>query len=368
MILQRVVAIILTAILFLAPFSMLLESNLQELDDYNILRADGTTSAPDVPNYRIGDQWIYETQFDVASLIQQANVSGTVNTLTGDTDYEMEDIQFMTIDGIQTLVYEIKISGDFTSGNSGATLEGVSGRLNVAYDGVDILRVRDLAVINSEFTLGVDFLPYNIGLFKQDLADLTFDSSYEPAKEKYDFPLHTGDQWYMPYHSSTTVTGSSDYFDPSDFDTSGPENSSWQVTSNGIPSEDGNQISYSGCDDSYKIMEWNETGVNAGFQWYCPAVGGPSWIRIINSAGFTIDWLLKKYSPSDSWGVSDTSNPGTRNVEISVDTQFIATLPESSQEISISYLSNSVPQANKNLQLRYELNDTIENPTTDGNG
>ena len=368
MTLQRFVAIILTAIIFFAPLTVLIDSTSVELENNILLHADGTTSAPDVPNYRIGDTWVYETQFDVASLIQQANVSGSVNTLTGDTDYEIVDIQFMTIDGIQTLVYEMKISGDFTTGNSGATLEGVGGRVNVAYDGVDIVRVRDLAVISMEFSLGVDFLPYNLGFFKQDLADLTFDTSYEPGKEKFDFPLHTGDQWYMPYHSSTTVTGSSDYFDPSGFDTSGSENSSWQVTSDGIPSEDGNYISYSGCDDSYKIMEWNETGVNSGFQWYCPAVRGPSWIRLINSAGFTIDWLLKEYSPSDSWGVQDTSNPGARNVEINVDTQFIATLPESSQEISISYLANSVPQANKNLQLRYELDNTIENPTTDGNG
>jgi len=245
----------LVALLFLAPFTALLESNPSQLNFQQPSHADGTTSAPDVPNYRIGDTWVYETQFDVASLIQQANVSGSVNTLTGDTDYEIEDIQFMTIDGIQTLVYEMKISGDFTTGNSGATLEGVSGRLNVAYDGVDIVRVRDLAVISMEFSLGVDFLPYNLGIFKQDLADLTFDTSYEPGKEKYDFPLHTGDQWYMPYHSGTTVTGSSDYFDPSGFDTSGSENSSWQVTSNGIPSEDGASISYTGCDDSYKIME-----------------------------------------------------------------------------------------------------------------
>ena len=365
---NHLLAVGLVALLFLAPFTALLESNPSQLDFQQPSHADGTDSAPDVPNYRIGDKWIYETKFDVASLITQANVSASINTLTGDTDYEMEDILFMTINGTQTLVYEIKISGDFTSGNSGATLEGTSGRLDISYDGVDIVRVRDLAVINSEFTLGVDFLPWNLGIFKQDLADLTFDTWYEPAKEKYDFPLHTGDQWYMPFQAGTTVTGSSDYFDPSDFDTNGSENSSWQVTSNGIPSEDGDTISYTGCDDSYKIMEWNETGVNAGFQWYCPAVRGPSWIRVDNSAGFTIDWLLKKYLPADSWGSQDTSNPGARNVQIDVDTQFIATLPESEQEISISYTSNSVPQANKNLQLRYELNDTIENPSSDGNG
>lgn len=368
MIPQRVVAIALVAILSLAPFSLLEDSNSSHLDDTLTSNAGDVVSAPDIVNYRNGDKWVYETQFDVAALIAQANVSASINTLTGDTDNEITDIYFMDIDGIQTLVYETTISGDFTSGNSGATLEGISGKLNIAYDGVDIIRVRDLALVNNEFTINVDFLPYNIGIFKQDLADLTFDTWYLPPKEKYDFPLHTGDQWYMPFQAGTTVTGSSDYFDPSDFDTNESDNSSWQVTSNGVPSEDGTSIQYTGCDDSYKIMEWNETGVNVGFQWYCPAVRGPAWTQIVNSAGFTIDWLLKKYSPADSWGVQDGYNPGTRNVEIDVGMQFIATLPESTQEVSISYMSNSVPQANKNLQLRYELNNTIENPTTDGNG
>lgn len=368
MIQQRIVAVALFAIIFLAPFSMLLDENNQQLDDSIQSHVGDIITAPDVPNYRLGDEWTYDTLFDVAGLIAQANVSASINTLTGETDYEITDIKFMMIDGVQTLVYETTISGDFTSGNSGATLEGTSGRLNIAYDGVDIVRVRDLAVINSQFTLGVDFLPFNFGFLKQDLADLTFDTWYEPAKEKHDFPLHTGDQWYMPFQAGTAVTGTSDYFDPSDFDVNGTDNSSWQVTSNGVPSEDGTSISYTGCDDSYKIMEWNETGVNAGFQWYCPAARGPAWIRVDNSAGFTIDWLLKKYSPSDSWGVQDSSNPGARNVEIEVNTQFIATLPEAVQDISISYMINNVPQANKNLQLRYELNETIHNPTTDGNG
>ena len=54
---QRIVAIALFAIIFLAPFSMLLEDNNRQLDDSIQSRADGTTSAPDVPNYRLGDEW-----------------------------------------------------------------------------------------------------------------------------------------------------------------------------------------------------------------------------------------------------------------------------------------------------------------------
>ena len=61
--------------------------------------------------------------------------------------------------GDTVLAYEIEISGSFTSGNNGATLEGATGRSDIDYDGVDILRARDLATITSDFTLDVRFPP-----------------------------------------------------------------------------------------------------------------------------------------------------------------------------------------------------------------
>ena len=48
---------------------------------------------------------------------------------------------------------------------------------------------------------------------------------------------------------STSVSGSSDYFDPSEFDTAGPENNMASYR-NGIPTEDGQNF-----DDSYKVNE-----------------------------------------------------------------------------------------------------------------
>ena len=170
--------------------------------------------------------------------------------------------------------------------------------------------------------------------------------------------------------SGTSVSGTSDFFDPSEFDTNGAENNSWQVTQSGIPTEDGDTIKYEGCDDSYKVNEWNATGVSSGFNWYCPAVRFNSWIRISNEAGFTIDWLLKEYQPADSFGVDKSKNPGDRNVDIEVDTQFIATLPDSMSKIYATYsvAPNGIPEVNKNLQLRYEMAGTLLNPTTNSSG
>ena len=350
---------------------MALSKDAFTLEDEELIESSSkSTTTAEIASWRIGDKWTYETQFDVAQLIAQANVSASLNTLTGDTVYEVEDIFFITIDGVQTLAYKLKIDGDFSSGNSGATLEGVSGRLDIGYSGEDIIRVRDQAVINSEFELDVKFAPFNLGFLTQNIAVINFDTYYDPPKERYDFPLRTGDQWYMPFMSGTSVSGSSDYFDPSDFDTNGAENNSWQVTTDGIPTEDGQNIKYEGCDESYKVNEWNATGVSSGFNWYCPAVRFNSWIRISNAAGFTIDWLLKDYEPVDSFGVDKRKTPGDRNVDIEVTTQFVATLPDSMSEVYGFYAvaPNNTPEVNKNLQLRYEMAGTLLNPITDSNG
>ena len=366
---QRSLAFILISLLLSTPWMAMMETDEDVLNETNIQSSGTLNGWPDVPTWRIGDKYTYETLFDVQQLIQQANVSASLNTLTGDTVYEVVDILFITIDGVQTLAYKMDVSGDFTSGNSGATLEGVSGRLNIGYSGEDLIRVRDLGVINSEFTLDVSFAPFNIGFLSQDIATISFDTSYSPAKEKYDFPMRTGDQWYMGFIASTVVTGNSDYFDPSEFDTAGYENNSWQITSNGVPTEDGVNIKYSGCDDSYKVNEWNATGVSQGFNWYCPAIRYNSWMRVSNAAGFTIDWLLKSYEPAQSSGVTAGSDPGTRDLEIEIGLQSVATLPDAEQAITIDYggLQND-PQANTNLQLRYEMAGTLLNPTTDSNG
>ena len=353
--------------MFIAPLGNLNDSSDNEtLADISIKESGTLNGWPDVPTWRIGDKYTYETQFDVQQLIQQANVAASLNTLTGDTVYEVKDIFFINVNNIQTLAYRMEIEGEFTSGNNGATLDGRSGRLDISYTGEDIIRVRDLAVINSQFELDVEFNLLNF--IPVNVAVISFDTSYNPPKEKYDFPIHTGDQWYMNFFASTGVSGESSYFDPSEFDTAGPENNSWQVTANGVPTEDGKNIAYGGCADSYKINEWNQTGVSQGFNWYCPDVRYNSWMRVSNAAGFTIDWLLKEYRPAGSSGNNPTSNPGTRDIEIDIGLQGIATLPNAEQTIAIDYSGSIGVKPNTNLQLRYEIDEFLSNPTTDSNG
>ena len=50
--------------------------------------------------------------------------------------------------------------------------------------------------------------------------------------------------------------------------------------------------------------------------------------------------------------------------------QLLATLPDTEQTLTASYLTSpsATPQANKNLQVRYEINNDLASPTTDGSG
>ena len=363
---NSVASLFILALLMLFPFT-----SVDFLEDDR--RSDAAaTEVYDVPTWRIGDEWIYETKFDVVKLLQQANVAASIVTLTGDTTVTVTNILFMTLNGTQTLVYEVTIDGDFTTGPNGATLEGQTGKVDIEYDGIDIIRVNDLSVVTSEFNILVEFDPnsaFVCWFTNCTLGDINFFTFYEPVKEKRDFPIRTGDQWHQTFYSETIVTGTSDYFDPNEFQSAGDENSSWQITTSGIPSEDGTQIQYNGCADSLKIMEWNETGVNVGFEWFCPAARNYAWNRIDNSAGFQIDWLLKEYHPIDSSNVIATSNPGNRDVEIIVEPQYLAVLPNAEESINATYASSSgtgVPGSN--LQLRYEGTSTYVSTTTSASG
>ncbi|MBA88529.1 MAG: hypothetical protein CMB16_04605 [Euryarchaeota archaeon] len=365
------IVVILTAY---GPLSMV-----EDLEE-PMIKLSGETSADvfDVPSWRIGDKWVYETGFDVNELIAQANVSASIDTLTGDTTVEVVDITFMMIEGVQSLVYIVDIRGDFATGsNSQITTPGgdsYTGRVDIEYRGQDIFRASDLAQWNQTFSLTVTFLPYffgvPIGIATQTLAeDLEFSTIYNPPREKYDFPLRTGDQWVATYDSSTNVSGTSDYFDPGEFSTPYvQDNTTYQATLNGTPTEDQDSIQYTGCSNSIKVNNWNNTGVSGGFDWYCAAVRNYAWYQIDNPAGFTIDWKLKRYEPVDSSGVVATSSPGIRNVAIGVTPEFVAILPNATEEVTGYFTVNGVGEVGKNLQLRYESEGTILSLTTDSDG
>ena len=88
----RPVVLGLIFLMLAAPLTGMISHHTLTLSEHNIQSAEGWDADKDVPTWRIGDEWVYETKFDVAQLIAQANVSASLNTLTGDTTYTVTDI------------------------------------------------------------------------------------------------------------------------------------------------------------------------------------------------------------------------------------------------------------------------------------
>ena len=63
-----------------------------------------------------------------------------------------------------------------------------------------------------------------------------------------------------------------------------------------------------------------------------PAVRSYAWYRIVNPAGFQIDWKLKTYTPADSGGVSIGSSRNKEHQHRS-HPEFVAILPNATEEV-----------------------------------
>ena len=92
---SKLTCVFLVLVMALAPVIGLVE-NTNQLDDISINRsgsADGSVDISSGESETLGSM----IQFDVAQLIAQAEVSASLNTLTGDTDVEVVDIYFIDI-------------------------------------------------------------------------------------------------------------------------------------------------------------------------------------------------------------------------------------------------------------------------------
>ena len=347
----------------------------EKSDDIKLSKSTkDSVSSVDIDSWRIGDKWVYDTSFNVSGLVDSAEIEGAaVGIMTGETDVEVEDIIFMDINGTQTLVYEVVSEGDFSTGNSNAALEGYTGRVDMDYEAIDFIRVRDLATISSNFTVEVEFLPYNIGFLSQDIGTVEISNSYSPPNEGYDFPMALGDTWDNSYFSETLISGESDYFDLDGYNTSGNSTISHQVTERGDPGgvaagQEGG-IDYTGCTNSFNVSTWNESGEPAGYKWYCPEVRSYAWFSFMEpTLGMQIDWMLKEYDPVDSQGSNVGSRPGIRGTVLDVNSQFDRVRPDAELAVWANYTSGANPSVNKNLQLRWEIDSIIQSITTKFNG
>ena len=322
----------------------------------------------DVVTWQVGDKWIYAGSFDPSVLITDAGVDATVGTIEGDTTTIVEAISTRNINGIETLVYEVKSNANFDKG--GVQLDTYTGNLFIEYQVDEVRRVSDLAKLSSDLSLYVRYVPYGISSLTQEIADITISTTYDPMSEAYDFPLRIGETWNTSYVSSTAWSGSSNYITPFPQPTSGANHTNYEITDVGRPiSSIGQQIGYSGCNASYEIKSYDDNGTETSFEWFCPEVRSYAWLHTEEDIGLVIDFRLKLYQPVGSSGVVSNENPGTRNMNIDVDLSSEITALDTPIEVWANVTdSQGNPQSGMDVEIRHEAIDYSTTVTTGANG
>ena len=133
-----------------------LESNsilVEEFEEREVNR--NSVSIVDVTDWRIGDRWYYSGFLDVRDFVADSGVSTNVETLSGNLDTQVTDIYTTTVEGVSTLVYKVESEGQYEAQN--IELAGNDGDLMIEIDTVEIIRASDLASIEQEATIDIDF-------------------------------------------------------------------------------------------------------------------------------------------------------------------------------------------------------------------
>jgi len=345
---------VIVLMLTLAPAMGLLgepESNsilVEEFEERDVNR--NSVSIVDVPDWRIGDRWYYSGFLDVRDFVADSGVSTNVETLSGNLDTQVTDIYTTTVEGVSTLVYKVESEGQYEAQN--IELAGNDGDLIIEIDTIEIIRASDLASIEQEATIDIDF-DYQIWwwTYTINVADLVVTNEYDPALEGYDFPISVGEIWETDYTQATTYSGSSDYVSiPSD--TSTTNTTSWEVVSRGSSG-----ITYSGCAQSYNITTRNSNGDETGYKWYCPAISNDIKSSTTESIGFIATHELSWYQKS------------SRINEIDVDIEYQLSPLDMQMDATVSLTDNTGnPVSNQNVEFRFEIDEDIRSFTTDSYG
>jgi len=315
----------------------------------------------DVADWRIGDEWIYDAEFDVEDLVVGGAPGSQVGILTGQLTREVVDIRIETINNVSTLVYDLDSSGTFNYNGATIVASGfnVGGDLEVELEMEEVIRASDLGQITYNMNLDVDF--NNIGFpaslvvgSSLDLATLSIDTDYSPPKEIYDFPMNVGEIWDAETTTSTTWSG--DVYDnlfelPEDSEESTTER--FEIVGSGDPG-----VAYTGCSNAYNVTAYNASSGNInGYRWWCDNARNDAWWHQGIDVGADIDFRLNQY------------NPVARNHEIDVDLSFPAWPLDLDLGVWVNVSdSNGQPVANQDVEFAYEVEEDIRIVTTAANG
>lgn len=308
------------------------------------------SSLVDTPDWRIGDRWNYDGFLDVRDFVEESGVDTDVETLDGTLDTRVTDIYTLNVEGVPTLVYKVESDGEYEA--TDVNLAGYDGDLIIEIDTIEIIRVSDLASIQQEATIDIDF-DYQIWFWTYtiNVADLVVTNEYDPALEGYDFPVSVGESWETTYSQDTTYSGSSDYVEIPD-DTSTTNSTSWEVVARGSSG-----VSYGGCGQSYNITNYNSDGDVTGYKWYCPAIRNDIKSSTTESIGFIATHELNWYQEM------------TRTRTLDVDIEFQLSPLDMDMNATVTVTDNSGNTVTgQEVEFRYEIDEDVRTFTTDSYG
>lgn len=352
---QRLYGFLIVSMLILTPAVSLLEpaDEIVKLEEehstFETSRNSGSTIV-DVPNWRIGDRWNYDGFLDVRDFVADSGVQTNVETLDGTLDTRVTDMYTMVVENVSTLVYKVESEGEYEAQN--VNLAGYDGDLIIDIDTIEIVRASDLASIEQEATIDIDF-DYQIWWWTYTIhvADLVVTNEFSPALESYDFPISVGESWETTYTQETTYSGTSDYVEIPD-DTTTSNSSSWEVVARGSSG-----VSYGGCGQSYNITVYDSDGDETGYRWYCPAIRNDIKSSTTESIGFIATHELNYYQAA------------SRVNSLGVDIEFQLSPLDMDMNVTVTLTDNSgIAVADQDVEIRLEIYEDVRTFTTDSNG
>jgi len=352
---QPLYGFLIVLMLILTPAVSLLEpveSSAELNEERSILETSRNSASTivDVPNWRIGDRWNYDGFLDVRDFVVDSGVETNVETLDGTLDTRVTDIYTMTVENVSTLVYKVESEGEYEAND--VNLAGYDGDLIIDIDTIEIVRASDLASIEQEATIDIDF-DYQIWWWTYTIhvADLVVTNEYSPSLESYDFPISVGESWETAYTQDTTYSGSSDYVEIPD-DTTSSNSSSWEVVSRGSSG-----VSYGGCGQSYNITVYDSDGDETGYRWYCPAIRNDIKSSTTESIGFIATHELNWYQQATR----------ARTLDVDLDFQLSPLSMDMNATITVTNNAGNA-LADQQVEFRYEVEEDVRTFTTDSNG
>ena len=348
-------AIILTLMFVISShITIISDQDIDELTDYNeqLRESDERSSGIiDVPNWRVGDRWYYSGFLDVRDFVADSGVQTNVQTLSGNLDSIVTDVYVTMVDNVSTLVYKVESDGQYEANN--VNLQGYSGDLIIMMDTIEIVRASDLATIDQQATIEVDFdyriLWWDITI---DVADLVANYDYRPALEGYDFPLNVGEKWSTHYTRYTNYSGTAMDGVTIPGDSIGSNYTEWEIVSRG-----NSGVNQAGCSQSYNITTYDSNGDTTGYDWYCPGIGNTVKSSDIQGLGFIANHELLTYFPS------------SRGHDIEVDVEYPLSPLSMTMDAEVTVTDSSgYPVSGEYVEFRHEIENDLQFGTTNSAG